>query len=223
MDILTLKCIHSYFKEQNITNSQKKGCNSNQLCYKKYMQSLVMATKFLDKNVRQKEIFNSIVKTLNSNLIQFKRLKNISYNIFAFNDGEFLFPHTHGMTIFLPYSWFNDLYNTHSKISTLFHEIIHIYQRLYPAETNYLLLKIWSFNLSKLNTYQNTRQNPDINKIIYDDILPIYNDTIVGSSVITNNTDHPYEFMAYYLTDVIINNKQINSDEGIKYWIKLFL
>jgi len=169
---------------------------------------------------------NQLLTEANNQINKFPHLHEIEWNILLFEEGEFKFPHTHGDTIFIPYNWFNKKTHVEDKVNTLIHEKIHIFQRLFPLETNYLLVHIWKYEIFNLNKIENVRHNPDINKINYLDqqgstFDNVYLNDKQGCSQLKNKRDHPYEQMAYWLVNVIGGKTVPNKQE--KRWIQKFV
>jgi len=125
----------------------------------------------------------------------FKRLSSITWSFYAFSDGELPFPHTHGRHIMLPIAWIKKLHtqNTEAIAKTLVHELIHIFQRFFPLESNALLRDAWNIQIVGEGKSL-IRDNPDLNWVRY---------TGHGDS------EHPFELMAYRLADVIIEGGNI--------------
>jgi hypothetical protein len=168
----------------------------------------------------------------------FKKLKDIEWKYISFTKGEFNSPHTHGDTIFLPKGWEQKedviLYKN-EMTSVLIHEKIHIFQRFYPIETHNYIFDVLGFDVfssydafiySKLETIskddnvirkkKGIRLNPDTNSIIYSDsngspLIPYF--TTEGKNIISDVRDHPYEIMAYSLTDIIILKRKPSQKE----------
>lgn len=218
MNELTLSCVKSYYQDMNIFNSQKRMCNTNQECYKKFMSSI--------KKPESMNMLNQLLILADDQIKTFSRLHEIKWKILLFEEGEFKFPHTHGDTIFIPYNWFDKKTNVEDKVNTLIHEKIHIFQRLYSLETNYLLIHIWKYEIFNLSKKENVRHNPDINKINYLDqqgstFDNVYLNNKQGCSQLKNKRDHPYEQMAYWLVNVLRGKTNPNKQE--KLWIQNFL
>lgn len=148
------------------------------------------------------------------------------------SDLENGFPHTHGDIIFLPDKYVGSNLSENDVYQTLIHEKIHIYQRLYPLQTNFLLVNLLGYSISTLrykHQLANTlRSNPDINQIIYKDekkeeILPVYSAKQPSGLIqITDSRDHPFEIMAYHLTDIILD-RIYKPDPIISHWMKKYL
>lgn len=141
-------------------------------------------------------------------------------------EGEF--PHTHGACIFLPERLFSQPFDRLFK--TFVHEFVHVYQRARPLETH-ALLNAWGFKPVGLREQwardHDIRLNPDTNGLIYADAagrveLMVYNSDTPQSLMDTHNVviesdgrvqrvaadsrrEHPFEFMAYTLADVLVD------------------
>lgn len=117
-------------------------------------------------------------------------ISHIPWRFLIFTKGEGGLPHTHGTYIMLPF----EALKHNITASTLIHEKIHIFQRLYPIETNkYLNIPITGFVYPE----DNMRANPDTNRILFDDYRPLWMDNPSSLLDITDKLDHPYEVMAY--------------------------
>jgi len=174
--------------------------------------------------------------------------KRKKYNIYKFNGIENNFPHTHGNNILLPQSLFGDNGKYNNLFTIIVHEFIHVFQRNKPIETEILLNNLGYYAFTTRHDLAKTfniRLNPDLNNIIYqgknkeinlmvytsdrpstllDTIIISINDENKVYKEVYNGTkksyfEHPFEFMAYTLTDILIYNKQ---DEIFEDWLKLF-
>jgi len=118
-----------------------------------------------------------------------ERIKNIlsESDIFTFSCGEYMLPHTHGNSIFLPHDY--DMKSPHALAMIMIHECIHIFQGMYPIETHAYLMNVWNMRICGFSEVKRGRKasNPDVNNLAY----------------ISETDDHPYEFMAYRITDIL--------------------
>jgi hypothetical protein len=117
------------------------------------------------------------------------------------------FPHTRQNIIFLPQDFLKR--SKEEKLEVLRHEIIHIYQRLYPKETELFLnqhnfYKVGNFKDIFPNEYQLRRSNADLDRNIWQDpsgnlMFPIFSTNAPNSLFDIKNPkmEHPYEWMAY--------------------------
>lgn len=165
-------------------------------------------------------------------LLSFNRLYSLPWKIKFFNNKyniENNYPHTHGDTIFFPNLYFT--LPQSERINLLIHEKIHIYQRYYPIPYHKILLNHYNLKVKQLlfthEDFENVRQNPDNNLLIYTDdneyILPVFMDNPSSIADVkhkvynkhNNNTsyselnknEHPNETFAYYLTNAILKNE----------------
>jgi hypothetical protein len=173
------------------------------------------------------ECDNNIIKQLNKNinkaddlLREYKctgfdgeKCANIKWKI-GIVDGKSYeggYPHTRHDVIILPLN----LITTNSFINTLIHEKIHVYQKLYPEDIEEYL-KENGFSQYKLRKDEEmTRANPDMNEYLYKDkenkiMMAKYNNnpkSLMDVTVYPNNNynyEHPFEYMAYTISNNII-------------------
>jgi hypothetical protein len=110
---------------------------------------------------------------------------------------ENAYPHTRNNIIIIPISIVND-----SLYSTLIHEKVHVYQKMFP---NDIKLYLNNNNFIKTNSDLINRANPDIDRNIYSDhnnnlLYCIYNNNPKNiSDVVCSYSEHPFEFMAYQI------------------------
>ena len=123
------------------------------------------------------------------------------------------YPHTRHNVIIIPTYLLN---STSQLINTLIHEKIHVYQKTYPEDIE-KYLEANGFKKYKLRSdynNMNIRSNPDMDQWIYknnkDEImLTEYmdnpNSIMDVKTIPINNTkfEHPFEFMAYNITNDI--------------------
>jgi len=142
-----------------------------------------------------------------------KKAANMQWiiGIISGKDYEYGLPHTRNLIIVIPESILN---NKKTLLRVLIHEKIHIYQKMYPEDTN-IWIKNNGFIEYKLRTKDdNIRANPDINNYIYKNndnnvLMAIYNELPLSINDVTyypNNDykfEHPLELMAYTLEDLI--------------------
>lgn len=161
-------------------------------------------------NKNEKCIINKAIKKANNklkkcNLIGFNYNKMENYPwIIGFSIGEqyeFGYPHTRNNIIILNY---NNIYDK-DLVNTLIHERIHIYQKLYPHDIN-LFLNL--FNFKKIKIKENYHlHNPDTDLFIYKKNNIIFECKIINNKLEYSHKktyyEHPYEFMAYLLVELI--------------------
>lgn len=133
----------------------------------------------------------------------YNKLASIKWSLYAFKGGELPFPHTHGRHIMLPAEWIYNQNETNvsQTAKTLIHELIHIFQRYYPVESNALLVDSWGVRLVGFGKSL-LRNNPDLNWIKYAD---------------HGDSEHPFELMAYRLADIIMQ------DGGGNDYLKMYM
>ena len=150
---------------------------------------------------------NKINKILEKyNIIGFNGNKaaNIKWKIGLINDSiyENGLPHTRNDVIIIT----KQVLNSYRLETTLIHEKIHVYQKLYPDDIKEYL-NTNNFKISRPKT-NNVRANPDIDEFIYKDsngneMYCEYNEnpkSIFDVIYYPNNSvsnEHPLEYMAY--------------------------
>ena len=117
--------------------------------------------------------------------------------------------HTRNNVIILSKEFINNS-NTDNLVELLIHEKVHVYQKMYPKDTDVYLQKN-NFVKTQRKTEKTYRANPDTNEWIYNDNDQIYeavyndnpssiNDVTFASKSIMY--EHPFEKMAYELQDI---------------------
>lgn len=211
MDHFALFYLNQYVSRHSELDLVKRDCDSHKECYVKYTSSLRRPTSAENATLRG---LCARADEICSNK-RYNRLTAIPWKIMFFGSGEFPFPHTHGDTICLPYNFLSTDSRTNKIVETLIHEKIHIFQRLYPLQTHILLLNVWNYQIRSRRALKK-RNNPDTNDYAYadengKDIVSEYADLSMRSSKIIGD-DHPYEIMAYKLTDNILSSKDLKSN-----------
>jgi hypothetical protein len=143
------------------------------------------------------------------------------WKIYIFNNIEGNMPHTHGSFIMIPEGHLKK--GIHSLVSTLIHEKVHVYQRLYPKE-NMKIAKKYGFNITEPETLpyhilERVRSNPDTNSTIYiwkNRYIPLY---LFNSNAETlrDASLHLYDIKKEILT----NPREIKYFEYLKNKLKL--
>jgi hypothetical protein len=168
---------------------------------------------FYDCNHIEKKILKEAIKKANKkiNLIQSPgfyptKLKKIPWIIgcsYGY-DYEFGMPHTKNNIIILNNSNIHD----HDLVTTLIHERIHIYQKMFPEDIEEY---IKYHNFKRISKKTDTdRVNPDTDEFIYKKNNTIYECKIDTTSsnckiICTKNNskyEHPFEYMAYTLSEL---------------------
>lgn len=150
-----------------------------------------------------------------------KIINSIEWKFCILNDGvEDDFPHTIYDVICLPNSFVN--FNKKDRLRILLHEKMHIFQRIYPLETNILFVKYWGLNPFILPDHSATKSqmrfNPDNNVFQYSYYDP-------GSDSLCYNVQL-YESAAKQLKDSRTKNLQISPtmyrrrpfSKNVTYW-----
>ena len=126
-------------------------------------------------NLTEINACKSIIKNL---LSKYNYIRSVQYELYFFEDSRLAngLPHTHGNSIFFPYHLFFDKSRS-NRINVMVHELIHIFQRLYPFHIHRLISRVWKLNIystrSEFEKNGNVakrlllRSNPDLNNIIY--------------------------------------------------------
>jgi hypothetical protein len=169
-----------------------------------------------------KDVYNKLLKLTkiadDIMINYYPELYSINWNFAIFTDKiyEGGFPHTRFDIIFLPLDLL--LYaDDKSLIKTLIHEKIHLLQRLYPDNK---LLKTFlnenNFNKYMLLTdmrksYPKIRSNPDLDNYVYSNnnkffICEYTKDypTNLMDVIQDSSTEHPFEIMAYQISEDLI-------------------
>lgn len=155
LDNTTKDCISEYISNLNELDISVRDMSN----YNKYVIESIPSTF--------KRTIASDIHKIENKIEVYKKLYNIPWKIAILQvNVENNLPHTHNDVIFLP-NTFLEL-NDNSRWDILLHEKLHVFQRKYPIETQYLYTKVWSIIPYALRTYQTPfRSNPDINHIIY--------------------------------------------------------
>lgn len=194
---------------------------------------------------KEKILINKMQKDLNKLLDnKWRNASNIPYECIKTVGIENDFPHTHGNIIFLPEKCFQTSYERLFKICV--HEFIHVFQRTRPELTNILVERLGYRTICSRNDIlqsYNLRLNPDIDDNIYMDKngvveIMVYSSDNPKSLVDTSNMridqcnvekmysnsicEHPYEYIAYNLTDVLIYGKSDHDTKVFKEWLNNF-
>ena len=184
--------------------------NSVQNSIQNYLYQISNAAESFTDN--EKIYLNKISQKANNNILNLNspissKLANIKF-IFAKTKNRLYengFPHTRENIIFLATPFFN--FPQQQAISTLIHEKIHLFQRLYPTDTHQYLENNGYKYLYEMTQDQTQlkRSNPDINNSIWSDpngniMLPFFknnNPKSMSDMITSEKNQHPYEAMAY--------------------------
>lgn len=189
----------------NATDLKVRSCSSQSECLTRYNKAIRMP------NPQEQMVLVDAATHVDSLIsTEFKKLAEIPWRIRLF-DGDRVengYPHTHGSYVIMPSSMV--VADSRQLVSTLLHEKVHLFQRLYPAETNHLITRYMGFSIASLaNKHANLRTNPDLNQLIYkypDErlLLPTYTDNAISLSDIQDKNDHPFEIMAYSIQEMYV-------------------
>jgi len=200
---------HNDFKVRNINNIEE---------YYNIIQSSCISISNNYSNILDNaiNIANNKIRKININGFDGNKAINIQWIIGIFKDNYYEngLPHTRNLIIVLPE---HILSNISLLVKVLIHEKIHIYQKIYPEDTNQWLSDNKFIKYKVREEKDNTRANPDIDNYLYQNykgevLLTIYNDnpkTINDVSYHPINEykyEHPYEYMAYTLENMILLN-----------------
>lgn len=212
-----IKDVDNYYKNFSDKDYKVRNINNIENYYNNIKKSCV------DINNSMKNTLNYCINKANIKLIKYKcigfdgiKCASIKWKIGLIKGKlyEEGYPHTRNDIIIIPLSLLN---NKSNLINTLIHEKIHVYQKKYPEDINEYL-KNNGFTKYKLrntsNETVNTRSNPDMDEWIYKD----KNGNIMMAEYYTNpksimdvktipidssKYEHPFEFMAYDITNNI--------------------
>lgn len=201
-------------------------------------------------NDTEKKILETHIEKLRK--IKSKNLKNIEWKFAKVNFNiENGYPHTLKDVIVLSNVFFE--LSPSEQFSTLLHEQIHVFQRLYPIETEKLVTRYWNFKVVDKNTnFELARNNPDINEFVYSrndvKIIQVYknkspsniadsetlfldkdgkNETLNKLNIpsVINQIEHPYEIMGVILPKLLITQYTDDSKfiKNTMLWISRYL
>lgn len=149
-----------YFKRMSREDLQVRQANNEQEYISMYISGVKEFTE------KEKDMIRTLITNVEIFLERYKNINSISWKICKMSkDIERGFPHTLEDVIVLSDNFFDLSYEQQMLI--LVHEKIHIFQRLFPAETNDLVMNIWKFEIKKTNPAVKVRNNPDLNDISY--------------------------------------------------------
>lgn len=127
-------------------------------------------------------------------------------------------PHTRSDIIILPQVAL-DNYNLNNLTKLILHEKIHVYQKLYPNDIENYIQHNSYYKFKKRSEITDSRANPDLNEWVYNDsnnktFIAMYNSNPTNISDVTfypnsnNNEEHPFEKMAYEMSETITKSHQ---------------
>ena len=190
--------------------------------YNVKIKNSVSEFNFQDKEKIINSIYNFSNKLKNTNYPWFNGKKAFSgpwiFGCIKGNLYEGGLPHTRGNVIILQN---NINYMSDIELKKLIlHERIHVYQKLYPTDIEKYIQHYQFHKINKRIENTNSRANPDLNEWIYGDnennkMIALYknNPNSINDVIIYPNnnsiSEHPYEKMAYEISNSIIDNKSI--------------
>jgi hypothetical protein len=152
-EFLNITNSSEYFYKMNNYDLQVRKSNNNKEYLNKYQLG------YQNFTIAQKNLLLYFINIIEKKIIKFKYFKNIPWIFVKIDDSlENSYPHTIENVIVLS----NDFFNKSLKyqITTIIHEKVHIYQRIYPKYIE-ILYNNWGFNKIDFNIH-NCRNNPDI-------------------------------------------------------------
>lgn len=204
-----------YFQCMNKYDLQARGVQSTGAALVQFMNGV------RKPNSKEASILSKAIKKADSFIPNESRLASIPWKLLISNDHiESGFPHTHADMIIIPNSHvISAASRIDNLVHTLIHEKVHVYQRMYPCESNTLYLKYWRMSIgARINCNSilpSRRSNPDTNMLVYLDekgkSIHLNFDTSSSHSVSLSKTigdprDHPHEIMAYVVTHLLTHN-----------------
>jgi len=204
-ELLDIILDNNYYRTFNQLDLQVRNVNSIDE-YKQKIKNSPITINNIEENIIIYNINKINEKLKNYNTIGFNGTKASKIQwIIGIVNGELYeggFPHTRKNVIILP----KRLIFSPNLMKILLHEKVHIYQKIYSDDINNYL-NYYKFKKTNIK-YNNSRANPDIDNIIYQDqnnniMCCLYNNNPKNIMDVTyypiNNEkyEHPYEFMAY--------------------------
>ena len=177
-----------YLNKLNKKDMEIRKCNNLIKCKELYKNNLI------EFDIKEKKELERLIILCNNKLEKYGGLYNVPWKLCKFTKKiEEGMPHTHNDIIFLSHIFFTRSDN--SKITTLIHEKLHVYQRMNKKKT----LELYNqYSFSKVYKKHNNlrRNNPDLDSYDYN-----YNGVLIYSE---------YKENAKNLRDV--NTKLISSN-----------
>jgi hypothetical protein len=148
-----------YFQRMTPVDLIPRNASSPQAYAKIYKKSLIPFSS------KEKDILRGYVNDIAKWVRPYNNLSNIPWKFAKVTpDIENGYPHTLQDVIILSDRFFS----ASDQIKTLIHEKIHVYQRMYPLETNKLIHDVWGFEVKdKMENHPMARNNPDIDGFVY--------------------------------------------------------
>lgn len=197
-----------YFKHLSNADLCARSCKTVEEYKLRILNNLYIPNK-INKNYILKKIHKAYNLLSKENYyIDPYKLSKLKFNIvFVYDDIlENSFPHTRDNIIFLSTNEFSNK----DIIETLIHEMIHIYQRYYPADMQYYLDDNNYIFVRYNNKNDNVRANPDIDNKLYRLngrlLIAQYNSNQPNdiNDCTNNEFEHPNEIMAYDISKKLV-------------------
>lgn len=154
-----------YFDSMNKLDLQARGTNSKEVYKNRYIEGI---SRF---SSAQKNVIKKLVRQANAYISGYTKLSAIRWKFAYMKDAnvENGFPHTLGDVIILPTSFFGKTNKEDQQLETIIHEKVHVYQRMYPLETNEYVINVLQFEIKNLlgEIRKKIRSNPDLNNVTY--------------------------------------------------------
>lgn len=218
-----------YFNDLNKINLKVRGCDNLEDCKKIYLENL---TDFTEE---EKEKLTNLIEHANDITEKFNRFHSVPWRLAKTSSKiENGFPHTIGRIIYISDEFLNK--SRKYKLQTIIHEKLHLFQRIYPQETQRLYEDLEFIKIKKINDPLR-RHNPDLDDYDYEyrgvrvynkfknenpdslsdgnTVYLPYTKNIVNKMITKNyNNEHPNEIFAHLISKQIVkknlNNKFVN-------------
>lgn len=186
-----------YIKNMSIYDLRARKIKSHE----EYINIII--TNILDFTNEQKEKLKKCAKKA-SNYFNNGKEWNFALISSVYEEG---FPHTREDIIFLSPAILN--YDDNNLTKTLIHESIHIYQRYNKKDMDEYMIKNGFEKIRRREKGGLIRSNPDLDEFIYKnkngiEMMATYNSEYpngIGDIKISNNMEHPFEYMAYEIAE----------------------
>jgi hypothetical protein len=183
----------------------------------------------------EKQIVHNLVAQADKILAPYKKINTIPWQfakLCCIMEGGF--PHTQLNYIFLEQSFFQLGHRSEQdQVTILIHEKIHVYQRMFPLETNILIQKAWKYRpCGILKRHGDARNNPDLNGVVYcmngaSSYMAFNNEspTNLNDCEIKgpDKFEHPFERMAYEISESLALGKNMMAPEATYAWMRHYL
>jgi hypothetical protein len=214
-----------YFNNLNKINLKARGCENLESCKKKYKANLI---KFSEE---EKKKLTNLIKHADDITEKFNKFYKVPWVLSkTTNRIENGFPFTIGNIIYISDEFLNR--TKKYKLETIIHEKLHLYQRIYPKETQKLYDTL-EFHKIELKKDALRRHNPDLDNYDYEyrgirtynkfnntepaslsdsnNVYLPYIKNIVNKMIKKKyNNEHPNEIFANIISRQIVKNKLEN-------------